>query len=366
MSIVVIGGYGVFGSRIVADLVDQTDHRIAVAGRNYATAQALCEQLGDKTYPVHVDLSDQATVRGALADASVVVLAAGPFQELPNTVLDVAVELGIHYIDLTDSRAFLARVHAQKDRIEAANITVLSGLSSFSGISGPLAYMGKLALGGCDTVHISLSPGNRNPKGVGTIKSILSYVGTPLNVWKNGQYAQEQGWSDPESVDFPSPIGRRIVYWADGPDYDILPTQLDCRYVIFKAGLELSLLNHGISALAWVRKQTRLSFENYASVLIRLSDLLGWTGTPFGGIQVKVTYQGKAWGCAIVAEENGPRVAALPSAIAAAQLMDNMLLRRGLIPLTGWIDAGQLIDELRSRGLTVVTWSEEQGLRQVG
>ena len=361
MSIVVIGGYGVFGSRIVADLVEHTGHRVGVAGRNQTRARALCEQLGSQAYAVNISLSDEATIRKALVDASVVILAAGPFQNLPNTVLDAAIELGVHYIDLTDSRAFLARVHAQKDRIEAANIVVLSGLSSFSGISGPFGKLGQQMLGGCDTVQICLSPGNKNPKGIGTIQSILSSVGTPLDVWKDGRYVELQGWSEPESIEFPAPVGRRVVYWADGPDYDVLPAQLNCQRVTFKAGLEIPLLNHGVSVLGWLRKHTRLSFESYAGWLIRLSNLLGWTGTPYGGIQVKVTYQQKSWTASVIAEENGPRVAALPSAIAAAQLMDNTLTGRGLIPLTEWIDAELLIDMLRSRGLTVFTSDKELG-----
>ncbi len=137
-------------------------------------------------------------------------MAAGPFQRLPLTALEAALVHRVHYIDLSDNRDYLRRVQSRKDAILKAGITVLTNLSTVSGISAILARWGSQQLSGAEMVHIALAPGNQNPRGIGTIASVLSSVGRPIQVWHQGRWSVVRGWTGREQVDHPV-AGRQAV-----------------------------------------------------------------------------------------------------------------------------------------------------------
>ncbi len=95
--VLLFGGYGVFGSRIAADLLQHTDAQVVIAGRNLAQAQTLCARLGSRTIPLACDLWNASAVDRAVRGAAVVMVAAGPFQGLPLTALEAAVTHRVHY-----------------------------------------------------------------------------------------------------------------------------------------------------------------------------------------------------------------------------------------------------------------------------
>lgn len=352
--VVLFGGYGVFGARIAAELLQHTEAQIVIAGRNRARAEALCARLGSRAVPLACDLRDAQAVERAVQGATVVIVAAGPFQTLPLTALEAALIHGVHYIDLADARSYRRQVEARRSAIEAAGIAVLSGLSTVSGISAVLARWGAEQVSGAERVHVALSPGNRNPRGVGTIASVLTSVGRPLQVWQGGRWVTVWGWTGREPVCFPSPVGWRTVYWVEGPDHDVLPRELGSRDVSFKAGLELEVLNRGLEGLGWLRRRwPELSLERYTRLLIRLSLLLAPSGTEHGALRVEVQQGDRRWQTAVVAEREGPVVAATPAAVAAARLLQGEMVERGLIPVSRWISVPLLVEELEKRGVRV-------------
>ncbi len=354
-SVLIFGGYGVFGARLAADLLQCTDARVVLAGRNFSRARTLCDRLGPRTIPLACDMRDAGAVEQAVGNAAVVIVAAGPFQSLPLTALEAAIHHRVHYIDLADSRFYLQQVEARRKNIEAADITVLSALSTVSGISAVFAGWGAHELGGAEQVHIALSPGNHNPRGLGTIGSVLTSVGKPIQIWRSGQWVTKIGWSEPEKISFPAPIGVRRVYWIDGPDYDVLPRELGCQDVAFKSGLELDLINRSLNLLAWYRqRRPGFALERYTWLLMQLSMLFAPFGTEHGALRVAVQNGERQWEATVVAERDGPMVAATPAAVATERLLNGELTERGLIPLCEWTAAPLLVKELESRGLKVV------------
>ncbi len=353
--VIIFGGYGVFGSRIAADLLEKTDCQVILAGRNSDRAKKLCKRLGSRALPLACDLQDAEAVSNAVRGSQIVILAAGPFQSLPLTALEAALTHKAHYIDLTDSRAYRRKVIAYSKEIQAAGITALSGLSTLSGISAVMVRQAVEALSGAERAHVSLSPGNRNPRGAGTIYSILTYVGRPIKVWQNGDWGTIPGWTGREKVSYPVPVGRRFVYWVDAPDHDLLPGELGLQSVIVKAGLELDIINRGLGIVSWLRQRgPRLPLEQFTKLLILMSLSLAPFGTPSGAMNVAVQGGGQEWKASIVAESEGPMVAAAPAAMAAARLLSGELSARGLIPLSQWIPFPELVEGLEARGMKVI------------
>ncbi|MCY0152146.1 saccharopine dehydrogenase NADP-binding domain-containing protein [Hoeflea alexandrii] len=107
MKVVVLGGYGVFGSRL-AELLVRDGHDVVVAGRSLSKAQALSGRLGCKALAVDVRREPDALFAGS---PDVVVDAVGPFQTYghdPYVIPRLCIEHGADYLDLSDDAAFTA------------------------------------------------------------------------------------------------------------------------------------------------------------------------------------------------------------------------------------------------------------------
>ncbi|NTU83763.1 MAG: hypothetical protein HGA45_31055, partial [Chloroflexales bacterium] len=75
--VVILGGYGVFGRIIAAQIARLSDVELLIAGRNPAHGSALARQIGARC--VRCDLRSPDDLRAALGGAYLAIHAAGPF-----------------------------------------------------------------------------------------------------------------------------------------------------------------------------------------------------------------------------------------------------------------------------------------------
>src|SRR4051812_13923318 len=118
--VLIVGGNGHFGRLLSEDLGQHTDCEIVIGTRSSA------------------DLSDPSVIERALAGVSVAICAAGPFQELPVTLAECCLRLGIHYIDFADDRHFVRRIHSLAKNGENSKAAVCTAWSTVSALSGLL------------------------------------------------------------------------------------------------------------------------------------------------------------------------------------------------------------------------------------
>jgi len=136
MKVLVIGGYGTFGGRLVRLLADRPRLTLLVAGRSGAKAQSYCSRHAATANLVPLSFDRDGDVIGQLRDAApdMVVDASGPFQvygDDPYAVVKACIALKIDYIDLADSSAFVDGIAAFDEGAKQRGLFVLSGVSSF-------------------------------------------------------------------------------------------------------------------------------------------------------------------------------------------------------------------------------------------
>lgn len=291
LRVLLIGATGVFGSRLAERAAHEPGLALTLAARDDAKLTALAARLGN----VAVRRIDRDRIATAdLAGQDVVVDAAGPFQTSAPTVIEAAVAAGISYIDLADGRAFVAAIGDYDGAALSAGVSVTTGASSIPALShaviDALTRRGTPDQWACiDDIKIGIFPGNRAPRGLAVIKAILSYVGHPVRVWREGGWTHTRGWGQTHRWSIPG-VGPRWASACDTPEQDLLVARyLPRRSAEFFAGLELSILHLGLAALAFpVRRGWIKSLAPLARPLRAAANLFLPLGSDIGAMDVVV------------------------------------------------------------------------------
>ena len=295
MKVVVLGGYGVFGAKLV-ELLVRDGQDVIVAGRSVEKAQALAAQFGAGHLVVD-RAGDLAPLWAVNPDA--VVDAAGPFHAYgddPYAFARACVAAGVHYLDLADDPAFCAGIGVLDDAARTAGVFVLSGVSSVPAISS--AAVAALAQGAeeVDTISSAILPGNRAPRGRSVVASILHQCGRPLDVVMGGVPVPMRSWSRPEVFDLGQGMRRR-GWMIEVPDHRLFADAFGARTVLFRAGLELGVMNRALAAFSWLRGKLGFGIADwFVTLMLWVAKLLWPFGTDEGGMSVAVTVRrGEHW-----------------------------------------------------------------------
>jgi NAD dependent epimerase/dehydratase family len=368
--VVVYGGNGFFGRMIVDDLLRRTPARIDVASR---TARRIeCAGFEDRVRFVESDLCDPVSVRRTIAKADLLIVAAGPFQGMPLTALEASIAEQVPYIDLADDRDFVRRAYELAEAAATPNgALALIGCSVVPGLTSLLTRFAQTTVPRITKTKICISPGTRHPRGPGSFACLLSTVGREFTAPREGHEAAVTGWTQPERVSFPAPMGDRTAYRVvDVADHFIQPRYFRTRTVEFRIGSELGALNLLLSAVRRARLAFRIPLSwlvGIGRVLIQVATLFGSTA---GGVMVEVTgyagEEGRSETWCVLAGHGGERIPSIIAAIAADMVLRKEITGNGIVPLPDWITRDRLISELATRGIRTAVGSGDGEWRDVG
>jgi saccharopine dehydrogenase-like NADP-dependent oxidoreductase len=197
--VLVIGGRGGFGLRLTEGILATTAFNVIVAGRDAAAAHATANAFGRRFGPDRVSalaLDRERLVAADLAERGLfcVIDAAGPYQGREPTVARAAIAAGVHSLDLADARDFVAAFAVLDGDARAAGVAAMTGASSTPALSN--AVIQRLTDGWLriDDILVAIYPGNRAPRGLAVVRSILSYIGRPVRVFREGRWGSAPGW----------------------------------------------------------------------------------------------------------------------------------------------------------------------------
>jgi hypothetical protein len=371
--VLVLGAYGVFGSRLVRRLAAQGAAELIVAGRSLASAQALaraCESLGwPGIRALSVDAqSDQLALSLRTLQPDIVVNASGPFQGADHRVARACLDARCHYIDLADDRHFVSAIAALDAEARGSGLRLVSGASSVPALSSAVADHLAQGLTQVQEIHIGISPGQRTERGLSTVRGVLKGCGQPIMSDDGGV---ERAWRGSQLVRYPGAVGWRRLSPLDGPDLDLLPPRYPGRpRVRFAAGLESSLLHRGMNAMALLTEWGLVrDWSRYAPGLWRCARWLDRWGSDTGAMHVWLrgtTPDGqsvrRAW--ALVAREgHGLYVPTLATAALIAQWPGGAFAQAGASPCVGLVPLAELERAALGLAIDVGPWTADGDAR---
>lgn len=354
--VLVLGGGGFYGRYLVNDILTHTDADILVASRHPPQEMAL----NPRVETAVCDVNDLARVIELVQQCDIIAHCAGPFQSLPLNSLRAAIQTQTHYIDISEDRQFAKRVRGMATEINEAGIMACSGFSVAPAMEALFAQILKQTFDRMLSLRTFAAPDTRKHRGRAMFYTMLLGVGRPFFQPRQGQKARVAGWTEPEWVDFPALIGRRLTYLVlEMADLDYLPELFGLETVEFKAGTEHPFLNRLLGLSAAIRLRLgRPDWERLTPFVRAISWLAGRVGKDEGGVffeiggMVEDRFQLRR--VALMAEQDGGLIPSVLAGIAIEQVLNGRLSTPGLLPIHTWISSEELVTSLQQRGLKLL------------
>lgn len=298
MRVLILGGYGTFGSRLARLLAAEPGVDTVIAGRDIAKADALAAALGGQGAQVDRDDPELAGVLKGLAP-DVVVDVSGPFQsygDAPYRVVEACLAAGADYLDLADGADFVAGIGALDAAARAAGRVVLSGLSTLPALS--FAVVRDLAprFDVLEGLAVGVAPSPRAPLGLSVVRAIAGYAGTPLARRRGGVVGAGVAMLEGRHWTIAPPGGpalrRRLFLLAEAPDLRLASLAWPhLKDVWVGAGTAPQSLLWLLRGLAWLRARGLAPpLGPFARLFHAARRILAW-GADLGGMIVEVRGQ---------------------------------------------------------------------------
>jgi len=360
--VLIIGGYGNFGSFISRSLAKQDNINLVIAGRSLSKAQLLAEEINAEAAVIDIHNGLEARLREIKPD--IVIHTSGPFQSQGYEVAKACIECGSHYIDLADGREFVSGINCLDQKARQAGMLVVSGASSVPCLTSALIDNYKDEFETLEHLDFGITTAQKTARGLATTAAILSYTGKPFKTRVDGKDQDVFGWQGLRVRKY-SGLGWRLLGNCNVPDLELFPKMYpELKTVRFYAGLELPFIHVTLWALSWlVRIGLVRSLEPSAPLLLKLSFLFDWLGSASSGFHMDLIGRDENGVNKTIRFEltalggDGPFIPCMPAILLAKKLANEEIKDKGATPCVGVITKKEYLDAL---GELDISWTESQ------
>jgi len=353
--VLIIGGYGNFGSFITRQLVRENNLQVIIAGRSLDKANQLADELDNASNVETVTLDINANLAEALAEIKpdIVIHTSGPFQSQDYHVASACIAQGCHYIDLADGRTFVENITTLDDQAREKDVLVISGASSVPCLSSALVDHYNKEFKTLEELDYGITTAQKTNRGLATTAAILSYTGKPFKTLIRGQMREVYGWQSLHIRKYPD-LGYRLLGNCEVPDLALFPKRYpDLKTVRFYAGLELPFIHVTLWAISWaVRMGVIRKLESWAPMLLRTSFLFDRVGTANSAFHMHLSGKDKN-GISksiqfnlIARAGDGPYIPCMPAILMTKKLASGEGLTKGAHACMGFISLDEYLGAL--------------------
>ena len=299
LTVLIVGGYGTFGGRIVQLLENEPRLTLIVAGRSLKKANAFCNARGDaraQLIAAAFDRGGDLAAQLAALHPDILVDASGPFQAYGSEcyrIIEACIAQKVNYLDLADGSDFVAGVRGFDDAARAADRYVLSGVSSFPVLTAAVVRSLSSTMARVDAIRGGIAPSPYAGVGENVIRAIAGYAGQPVALRRNGEAVIGRPFTEHMrfTVAPPGylPLRNTMFSLVDVPDLRALAELWpDAKTIWMGAGPVPEILHRALAALAWlVRLRLLPTLSILAPLMYFATNHLRW-GEHRGGMFVEV------------------------------------------------------------------------------
>ncbi|NNE21070.1 MAG: saccharopine dehydrogenase, partial [Rhizobiales bacterium] len=353
IKILIIGGYGAFGSRLVELLKDEPRLKLIIAGRSRSRAKTLCIMPSKaELVPAEFDRDGDVEAQIGWLEPDIVVDASGPFQsygEDPYRVIRGALAAGADYLDLADSTEFVLGVSKFDDAVRASKKFVLCGLSTCPALSGAVVRALARDLASVERIIGGIAPSPYAGLGYSVVQGVLSYAGKRVGIVRDGHSTTAAGLVDSRDYTITQPgnvpMFTRRFSLIDVPDLKLMEAAWpQAGEVWFSVGTAIGILLKVLNTFAMLVQGRLLPSIRFLAPLVHwVINHVRW-GEHRGGMFMRL-YGRDAGGrpCRrrwhMIAEgNNGPYVPVMAAAAVIGKCVEGMPPQPGARPASGELE----------------------------
>jgi hypothetical protein len=356
LRVLIVGGYGTFGSRLVKLLAEDANLHLIVAGRSLRKAKALCAAVDGRARldAAVFDRDGDPDRQLRLLRPHVVIDASGPFQAYgpdPYRLARAALSANADYIDLADGAAYVAGIAELDSKALDQGRFVLSGASTCPVLTFAAAKRLAEGLACLQTVTAGIAPSPRAQVGLNVVRALAAYAGKPVKRSHRRRGAPTASHaltgSKRYTIGPPGalPLYSRRFSLVEVPDLELIPARWpELNTVWVGAGSVPALWLRMLNGLSWlVRLGLIPTLAPLAPLFHGVIRTFRW-GEHRGGMFVAVEgrdAEGRAltrsW--ELIAEgDSGPFVPAMPAALIVQKAGRGERPSPGARPAAGELD----------------------------
>jgi saccharopine dehydrogenase (NAD+, L-lysine-forming) len=247
--ILIVGGYGVVGRRIAAELGPDYPNRVIISGRHLARSEETAAAIGHGVRGRAVDIAVPSSLSAGLRGVTYVI---NCIDQPGRTLLWAAVERGLGYTDVTPHLTELGRGPAYEKIDAAARVSgarLVLGAGIVPGISNVIVRALASALGGADEVDTALLLGAADVSGPASFDYLLQELAMSFDIHVDGEDRPARAFSLPRVVEFPSPVGPKLAYLFPFSDQVLYPRTIGVRTALTRLAIEPEWLARALSVV---------------------------------------------------------------------------------------------------------------------
>lgn len=363
----ILGGYGNTGRRVARLLLDRTDARVVIAGRNEAKAREAAATLGDGARAGRIsgralDASDGPALTAALDGTDLLVVASSTSAHV-RTVIEATIRAGVDSIDTQYSSEKVARLREMAPDIERAGRTVITDAGFHPGLPAVLvryaatlidrveeARVGSVIRMDWREIETSQATREELAREFGDFSTLHFEDGT----WREMSYLTGKGMI---AMDFGPPFGR----------VSLAPMFMEELRPLPDAIKSLRATGFFVSGFGWLADLVVLPLAIAAlKIAPRLalrpaSGLIAWcfrrSGKPPFGTLLRLEASGRSSEgeprrlAVTLRHVDGYDLTAIPVAACILQWLDGTIRRPGLATMGNAVDPVRLLADMEAMGL---------------
>ena len=207
--ILVVGGYGSVGRIICTDLGNRFPGQVVAAGRNYRKASEFSSETEGNVLPQVIDIFGDHGWNEVLSDVTVVVMC---IDQRDTNFIEECTRRGIHYVDITATYEFLAKIEALDTEARKHGATIVLSVGLAPGLTNLLAAHCKSELDEIRNAEIFIMLGLGEVHGEASNRWVIEKMNAKYIVTQAGGDKHVSGFQSGKKTLFPDDIGRRTAF----------------------------------------------------------------------------------------------------------------------------------------------------------